>query len=192
MLKAIFRTSLVFTLLLLTGCGGSQFLTRDTPPANTKVVVVEFSDFNCPACASASELAKKIKAIPGLYFEFRHLPLPIRGHETSSAAANAFECAREQGQGDEMESALFDNQGRLDAELFAKLPSLYDFGENFDGEDYEQCLKEDRYGGLVGKDKRTAAVNGVNSTPTFFVNGEKTSGSNLLEVVKQAFEEATE
>lgn len=192
MFKKILGAGLVFTLLLLTGCGGNSFLVRETSPADAKVIVVEFSDFNCPACAGASELAKKIKDIPGLYFEFRHLPLPIRGHETSAAAANAYECAREQGQGDEMEEILFANQGRLDAELFAEIPALNDFGADFDTEDYAQCLSEDRHGGLVGKDKRTAAVNGVNSTPTFFVNGKKTSSSNLVEVVKQAFETTTE
>lgn len=178
-----------FVLVLLAGCSGEPILTREDPPAGTKVVVVEFSDFNCPACRAASETAAKIKNIPGLYFEFRHLPLPIAGHETSAAAANAFECARSQGFADEMEAALFENVGNLDEDLFLKIPEKYDFGENLDSEKFEACVTESEFKSLVDRDYNAARSRGINATPTFFVNGIKTNRSELLKTIAAEFEQ---
>ncbi len=165
-------------------------MTRAPAPEGTKVVVVEFSDFNCPACRSASEIAKKIRKIPNLYFEFRHFPLPISGHETSSAAANAFECGRTQGFGEKMEEVLFANLGNLSEELFLKLPEIHNFGESFDSEKFEKCVIENEFGDLVKKDLSFAKRSGLNSTPTFFVNGLKTPRSDLLTTVAAEFENA--
>ncbi len=187
MLIKIFNSGMIISILLLSGCSGNQLLARETPPDGTKVVVIEFSDFNCPACKSASVLAQKIKAIPNLYFEFRHFPLPILGHESSAAAANAFECAREQIFEAEMENALFENQGRLNKEFFVKIPELYNFTGNFNAGEFEKCISENRYEGLVKNDTRTAISSGINATPTFLVNGVKTPRSNLLEAIANEF-----
>ena len=152
---------------------------------------MEFSDFNCPACRSASELAGKIKNIPNLYFEFRHFPLPLRGHESSKIAANAFECAREQNFGDEMETALFADQSRLGEKLFLEIAEQSHFAGNFDAEKFAKCVAEGNFEKLVERDAQAALNFGVNATPTFFVNGVKTPRDELLEAVRQAFEKAT-
>jgi protein-disulfide isomerase len=188
MLNKFFNGLLACILLVLSGCSVNQSLTRETPPVGTKVTVVEFSDFNCPACAGASQIAKKIKTIPNLYFEFRHLPLAIRGHETSEAAANAYECARYQDFGEEMEDALFENQGSLNEKLFLRIPETYNFGENFDSAVFEQCITDNQFGSLVKRDMSAARSLGVNATPTFFVDGIKTPRGNLLKKIAEKFE----
>jgi protein-disulfide isomerase len=188
MLNKIFNGLLIFALLILNGCGGNQFLNRETPPVGTKVVVVEFSDFNCPACRTASELSKKLKDIPNLYFEFRHLPLPIKGHDSSKIAANAFECGRVQNFGDKMEDALFENQGNLNEKLFLEIPEIYNFGGEFNFEEFEKCVVEGEFENLVTKDLNFARSQNLNATPTFFVNGVKTTQGDLLKKIAAEFE----
>ncbi|MCF7846233.1 MAG: thioredoxin domain-containing protein [Candidatus Peribacteraceae bacterium] len=175
-------------LIALAGCTGNTNWSRESPPDGTKVTVVEFSDFNCPACRAASETASKIKGLPNLYFEFRHLPLPISGHESSPAAANTFECAREQGFGQEMEEALFKNQGSFTESLFLRIPKTYDFDEDFDQTEFAECVSGNNYADLVEADYNFARQQGLNSTPTFFVNGIKTTYRDLLKTVAAAFE----
>lgn len=162
---------------------------RATPPTDTKVIVIEFSDFNCPACRAAATTANKIKEIPNLYFEFRHLPLPLVGHDSSRAAANAFECAREQNFGEKMEIALFANSGKLDEDLFLQIPKKYNFSEDLDFEKFEKCVVENKFKKMIDNDYNFARGRGVNATPTFFVNGVKTMRSDLLKTVAAAFEE---
>ena len=177
--------------ILLAGCAGDATnWSRATPPAGTKVVVVEFSDFNCPACSAAAATANKIKNLPNLYFEFRHFPLPLVGHDSSPAAANAFECARAQNFGEEMEAALFANSGQLGEKLFLAIPKKYNFGENFDSAEFEKCVVDGEFDDFVQKDVNFANSRGLNATPTFFVNGTKATRSNLLKTVAAAFENA--
>ncbi|MFH0834462.1 MAG: thioredoxin domain-containing protein [Patescibacteria group bacterium] len=186
MLRKIFVFGLVS--IALSGCASSGNLNRETPPSGTKVVVVEFSDFNCPACKAASELVKNLEDIPNLYIEFRHRPLPIQGHETSPIAANAYECAKTQNFGREMESALFENQGKFSNDFFLQIPMLYNFGANFDAAKFKQCVEGDEFGGLVTSDSAFAENHGINSTPTFFVNGVKTNRADLATTIQAVFD----
>ncbi|MFH0776744.1 MAG: thioredoxin domain-containing protein [Patescibacteria group bacterium] len=186
MLKKIFASAL--TLIVVAGCSSQTTLNRETPPAGTKVVVVEFSDFNCPACRAASELVANLQGIPNLYIEFRHRPLPISGHETSPSAANTFECARAQNFGNEMETALFANQGKFSTELFLQIPTLYKFGSKFDSEKFKKCIDDNEFSDLVKSDSDFAQGIGVNATPTFFVNGVETERSDLAAKIQAAFD----
>ena len=176
---------------LLAGCGATDnpFLTRGETPPDAKIVVVEFSDFNCPACRGAQPVVREVKRQPGVHFELRHLPLPILGHETSYAAAGAYECGAEQDYGAVFEAALFDNQGSFSEEFFANIPSVYGFETDgtFNSTDYQACLAEERHSKLVSSDARTAARANLRSTPSFVVNGKVvTGGSALQQAVAEA------
>ena len=94
-------------LTLLAACGGSTGgnLATTEVPAETQVTVVEFSDFNCPACAASYPVTREVRRLPNVHFEYRNFPLDIPGHETSFAAANAFECGVAQGKAEEFEAA---------------------------------------------------------------------------------------
>lgn len=179
-------------VFVLTGCGASDspFLTRNETPTDAKIVVVEFSDFNCPACRGAQPVVRELKRQSGLYFELRHLPLAIPGHETSYAAAAAYECGAEQNYGAKFETALFDNQGNFSDEFFLRLPTIYGFAadDTFNSEDYQACLSEERYAKLVSADVRAAAGAGLRATPTFVVNGKVVTGASALQ---QAVAEAS-
>ncbi|MBI5357079.1 DsbA family protein [Candidatus Collierbacteria bacterium] len=152
------------------------------------VTVVEFSDFQCPACRSASAtldglLAKhdgKIK------FIYRHFPLtPI--HKNSMAASIASEAAGEQGKFWEYSKALFEKQ-----DAWEKLGSPQDLFINLAKEVGVADL--DKFKNGIGKQLRRDMILadmslgnqlGVNATPTFFVNGNKVSIGGLTLAVEK-------
>lgn len=177
--------------IFLAGCGNSENAYFNLKPisADEKVVVIEFSDLNCPACKNAHPIAREIRQIPGVHFEYRHFPLNIKGHETSRSAANAYECGVEQDYGSQWETTLFENQGKFTDEFFNSIPEKYGYvkDQNFNPTEYAACLSEERYKDKVQTDYRAALKAGVDSTPTFVVNGELVRGANG---VKNAVEKA--
>lgn len=90
-------------------------VTRGSPDAS--VYLVEFSDFQCPACKAFSPVVEEILKKYGdrILFAYRHFPLPQ--HAYAVDAALAFEAAHEQGKGWEMSDYLFLNQASLTKEV---------------------------------------------------------------------------
>src|SRR6185369_14054253 len=88
--------------------GGASF-----GPANAKVTVVEFSDFQCPYCSRAATVVDQIKEkySTRVRFVFRQFPLPM--HENARGAAEASLAANAQGKFWEFHTKMFQNQGKL-------------------------------------------------------------------------------
>lgn len=151
-------------------------------PENAKVTVVEFSDFQCPACKAANNDLKPFfeKYKDRLRFVYRHFPLPQ--HEYAFKAAEASEAAGEQGRFWEYAAKLFENQPvdpaksltRDDFQKFAK-----DLG--LETEKFNEALASDKYAAKVTKDVNDGARLGVSSTPTFYVNGRKVNNWGEME-----------
>lgn len=180
--------TLLFAVLLSACTSGAapttgSLQTRATPPAG-KIVVVEYSDFNCPACKSSYPLVREVERMPDVYFELRHFPLPIPGHETSSQAASAYECGAEQGLADEFAAALFENQSEegFSDTFLAGLPAKYGFDKRagFDAKKYAACFADGTYTDKIGTDKLSAKQAEVNGTPAFVVNGTLMIGARDL------------
>lgn len=159
------------TALLL----GSKDHTIGTESA--KVTIVEFADFQCPACGSAYPVVKQIteEYKDKIEFVYRHFPLP--GHRNAIPAAQAAEAAGKQGKFFEMSELLFSNQAEWSEGNGAK--------EVFEGyaESLEldmEMFKADRDSSdttaYIQNDQNDGLTLGVNSTPTFFIDGEKYSG----------------
>ena len=142
---------------------------------NAPIKIVEFADFQCPACAAAYPITKKIieQNSQKVYFVARHYPLP--SHDNAQIAAKAVEAAANQGKFWEMYELLFlrqkDWSGKNNAEEiftdYAKELSL-------DIETFENDL--DPAVGTINTDYADGNKLGVNSTPTFFINGQKYTG----------------
>lgn len=134
-----------------------------------KVEVVEFSDFQCPACGFAFTQLKRI--IPEyqdrVKFTFRHMPLS-NIHPYAQKAGEASECAADQGKFWEMHDVMFERQDRL---TIADLKG-YALELGLDITEFGQCLDSGKYASKVASDFAYGASIGVSSTPTFFVNGE--------------------
>lgn len=143
------------------------------------VQMIVYSNFSCPFCAQFSETMKKIEENfkDKLAITFRHYPLP--GHPDAEKAAEAAECAAEQGKFWGMYDKLFTDNiaGRIGEEQFKQ--DAIDLGLNQD--QFNQCLAGGKY---IDKIKEQAAEGdkaGVTGTPTIFVNGNIYPGAYPLE-----------
>lgn len=134
-----------------------------------KTYLVEFSDLQCPACKAYYPEVKKIIETnkDKLLFAYRHFPL--EQHKFAESAALAVEAAAEQDKFWEMHDYIFENQDSLSEEFL--LGAWEKLG--LDKTKYEKAFKEKTYQSSVNTDKADGNQFGVNSTPTFFLNGEK-------------------
>lgn len=151
---------------------------------NAPVKVVEFSDFQCPACKAAHPIIKNILKTKGadVYFVYRHYPLPT--HKNSKVAAQAAEAAGSQGKFFEMHDLLFENQKNWENAGNAKeIFESYARQLELDIEKYNQDF--DNVIGFVNEDFALGNKSGVSSTPTFFINGQKYSGVIQLNQFEQ-------
>lgn len=155
--------------------------------AEAMVIVEEFSDFQCPACQSAQLTVKQVAKEFGdqIRFEYKHFPL-TRIHPRAFTAALAAECANDQGKFWEYHDLLFANQPNFSS---SNLES-YAISLSLDVESFSACLDNRAKADIVRADIDEAESRGVNSTPTFFVNGKKLNNWGLLgEEIKAALGE---
>ena len=142
---------------------------------NATTTLVEYSDFECPACASYYPILKELNREFGdkVKFVYRHFPLS-QIHPNTDNAARASEAAGNQNKFWEMHDFLFENQrswaGSRSAE---KMFSDYALAINLDMELFKRDigLKETRT--KIQNDYKEGLNLGVDSTPTFFLNGKK-------------------
>ncbi len=139
-------------------------------PADAKVTIVEFSDFQCPYCerffTSTYPLIKE-KYGNKVKFVFRHFPI-AQIHPFATQAALASECANEQGKFWEYHDALFSNQQDLSKEALVKYAGL---AKVPDTAKFSACLDSQKYNTKIQSDFNEAVGYGVQGTPTFFING---------------------
>ena len=142
---------------------------------NNSVKIVEFADFQCPACAAAHPIMKKIleEYKDKVYFVYRHYPLP--SHKNSKIAAQSAEAAGNQGKFWEMHDMIYENQADWAEKGNAK--EIFEGYAQKLGLDMDQFNKDlDKGSDSIAKDYADGNIAGVNSTPTFFINGQKYPG----------------
>ena len=158
---------------------------RANPEAS--VVLVEYGDFQCPACGSAAFLINDLleEYAGQIRFEYRHLPLTTI-HPYAFRAAEASECAADQGKFWELYDQMYLNQKNL------KKSDLIDYAagiEGLDSELWQDCLDSRAKSGRVKEDLNEAGQLGYTSTPTFVLNGQKVANyGELPEKIKSLLE----
>jgi protein-disulfide isomerase len=151
-----------------------------TGPANAKVTVVEFSDFECPHCRELHEILKTlIPEHPEVRFIFKDYPL-TQIHPWAETAAIGARCAYIQNPDAFAKFAdqIFSNQEVISAEnAWAK---LNDFAAQagLDQDTFKSCLSSKEAKDAVDNDRREGESLSVNSTPTLFVNGRPIAGGD--------------
>jgi protein-disulfide isomerase len=143
------------------------------------LAIIEFTDFQCPFCARhATETAPALMELAGVRYVSLHLPLDM--HPQAIPAAEAAECAAEQGQFWAMHAALFAGQEALKAGV---IPHL----EGLDDERFSACLEADVALARVTADQQEAERLQVNSTPTLFIGRMRPDGGvDLLKRISGA------
>jgi protein-disulfide isomerase len=151
-------------------------------PRNAKVVVVEFSDFQCPFCGQSYPVVKQLLQNYGDQILFVYKDFPRQDiHPQAVQAALAGQCAHEQGQFWLMHDKLFENQANLaDADL-----KRYAVQSGLNSIQFGTCLQNGKYLGAIQQDFNTGLAAGVNSTPTFFINGIGVRGAVPLATLEQ-------
>ncbi len=151
---------------------------------NAPVVIVEFSEFQCPYCSRVNPTLDQVKEEYGdkVAFVFRDFPLPM--HKEAGKAAEASHCAQEQGKFWEMHDVLFDNQRALQVD---KLKG-YATELGLDQAKFDECLDSGRYAANVDADKAAGEKVGVSGTPAFFINGQFLNGARPFESFKEVID----
>ena len=153
--------------------------------------LIEYSDFQCPACGSYYPILKKVSEDLGakVRFAYRHFPLPQ--HKNAKLAATVAEAAGKQGKFWEMHDLIFQNQSDWSEEknaaiLFAKYAQ--DIG--LDLARFQTDIASDDIKAKIENDYKSGVKAGVNSTPSFFLNGKKINNPRNYDEFKNAIEQA--
>jgi len=156
-------------------------------PDDAKVTIIEFLDFECPACAIYHSTV--IKPMQDKYqdkirYAIRHFPLPdIHPHAVQSSVAAV--CAGAQDKFFEMSEKLFENQKDL------KRPALESYAQDLglNPEDFFSCLDSSDALDRVLKDRNDGRNLGVTGTPTIIINNAFIEGNPNLETLSELIDE---
>lgn len=159
--------------------------TADDPsygPRDAKVVVIEFSDFQCPFCAELYPVLKQAMKNYGdrVLFIYRDFPL-VSDHPQALLGAMGGECAHEQGKFWEMHNKIFENQG----EITESSLKSYAVQLGLNSVKFGECLTSSKFLDEIERDLQDGYAAGVRATPTLFINGGKVSGAINYETLEK-------
>ena len=166
-------------------------ITDDEPakgPEDAPIVLVEYSDFQCPYCARAQPSVAQVLQTYGdkVRLVFRDFPLAM--HDNAQLAAEAGQCAAEQGQFWEYHDVLFANARALAASDLQQYAT--DLG--LDMIPFNSCLESGRHTNGVQADLASGQARGVSGTPAFFINGRLLSGAQPFSAFQKIIDEELE
>lgn len=145
--------------------------------ANSKVTIVEFGDYQCPACGAVHPLVKQVVDAnkDTLTFVFRNFPLSQ--HANALVAAEAAEAAGAQGKYWEMHDKLYENQTEWsDSKNPVDIFVGYAKDLELDTTKFKQEVSDKKYSAKITADQDDGNRLGVNATPTFYIDGAQFSG----------------
>ncbi len=173
----------------------SQVVRYDVPvdddpfigPDVAPITIIEFSDYECPYCKRWHDevFLRLLDEYPDqVRIVYRDFPLDSI-HPNATPAAEAANCANEQGLFWEFHNALFGGAYGLNRDAYIAYAT--DLGMDVDS--FTTCIDERRYADEVQADFEYAAGFGIRSTPTFFINGLAIIGAQPFEVFQQVIEQ---
>jgi protein-disulfide isomerase len=155
-------------------------------PKNAPITIIEFSDYQCPYCKLwHDDVYDRLLANYPAKVRFVYRDLPLTGHSEALPAAEAAQCAGAQNAYWEYHDDLFGQQYGLSRSAY--LQYAQDLGLNVAA--FTTCIDSHRYQSKV-KDSLNYAIGvGVQSTPTFFINGIAVIGAESYETFKQIIDQ---
>ena len=147
------------------------------------VTIVSFEDYQCPFCKRAFD--QTFPQLKSEYIDTGKVKLvyrdyPLSFHPQAQSAAEASECANDQGEFWDYHDALFNNQATLGSDLYTKLAG--DLG--LDVGQFTECVDSGKFRQEVQDDFSYGSSVGVSGTPTFFINGIKLVGAQPFQAFK--------
>ena len=155
---------------------------------NAPITLVEFSEFQCPFCKKARPTIEKILSeYKGkIRYVFRDFPLGF--HKQAKLAANAANCANDQGKYWEYSEELWDSQGKHNQEKITEIAKKLKLNMGT----FEKCVSSKKYYSEIDKDQSEGSSYGVTGTPAYFVNGLFLSGAQPFNKFKELIDEELE
>jgi protein-disulfide isomerase len=150
-------------------------------PANARVTLVEFSDFECPHCQELYEVMKTIEPkYPQIRIVYKNFPL-TQIHPWAEAAAIGGRCAYEQSHAAfwKMESSIFENQDTITPDNAWDRLVQYATKAGLHPDTFKACMASTEAKKAVEEDRADGVALGVDSTPTVYVNGRPLIGGDL-------------
>jgi protein-disulfide isomerase len=153
---------------------------------NAPVKVVEYADYQCPACLEFEQgyypsLIKDYVDTGKVYFTY--MPFKVIGPESDVAAEAAY-CAADQGKYFQMHDTLFANQGAENSGQFTdKRLKAMAVAAGLDASQFNACYDSHKYASQVANDQAAALGINLNSTPSFTVDGKVVSWQNMQDVI---------
>lgn len=135
-------------------------------PADARITIVEFADFQCPHCAATRPMLHQlVESRSDVRLCFKHYPLP--GHPLAVSAAQASVFAHRKGKFWEVADLLFQNQERLSTDEIKRIVGSV----GLDPAELVKAVASGELDSVVEKDKAEGEKLGIEGTPTLFVNG---------------------
>ena len=161
--------------------------------ANAPVTVIEYSDFQCPACGAYYPIVERLnrEASTTMRFVYRHFPLYPLPHKNANIAAYAAEAAGNQGKFWDMYQLLFENQtvwqdSNSAAIIFQGYAERLGLNMGVYKKDVDSAEVKTR----VQRDRDEGEKLGISGTPTFFINGKAITNPNGYEAFKALIDTA--
>ncbi|MBN1584995.1 thioredoxin domain-containing protein [Candidatus Uhrbacteria bacterium] len=168
---------------LLEIAGRPSFGSEENP-----LTVVVFVDFQCSYCRSEALIYRRMMNAYGdrARFVFRHYPIDVL-HPEARQAAEAAECAHEQGKFWQFHDKLLLGDGQLTTD------TLIRYGQEIglDGLQFGTCIADRRHAETVDGDIEAGKIAGVSGTPTFFFNGQRVNGAIPEDVFELLMDQAS-
>jgi len=155
-------------------------------PDDAPVTIIEFSDFQCPFCQKSVPVLQELRRMYGDKIRLIYRDFPGQNHPNAFAAAEASECAHEQGRFWEYHDLLFNRQAPDGLWNFDGLAAE----SGLDVDAFRGCVNSGRFRSEVRKDLEAGLRLGVTSTPTFFVNGRPLVGLQSIPAFQQLIDKA--
>lgn len=157
---------------------------------NAAVRIIEFTDFQCSACGGMYPIVEQVLKSYGnrVHFVMRNFPL-TNVHANAYKAAQAAEAAKAQGKFWEYIDLLFKNQTSLEVDSLKKFASQV----GLDRKRFDQEFDSGKYEPVVRSDMEEGDALGIDSTPTFYINGvmlTEYSEAGLRGAIERAFAKA--
>jgi len=161
-------------------------------PVGAPVVIEDFSDFGCHFCAqfaqtTGEQLRAEYESTGKVRFEFKHF---IIGGETTRNAANAAECAADQGKFWDYHDVLFARQGTSTNPFSVAALKQYAADLGLDTTQFNRCVDSNQHIQTINEDSRIGRGRGVQATPTFFIGSQKIEGAESYQTFKAIIDAA--
>ncbi len=162
---------------------------RSKGHSGAPVRVIEYTDFQCPACRRGAETLEEFASAHPEKFYVEHRHYPLKMHRHALAASIFAECAARQDKFWAFHHLVFERQP-LWADRSNPRPIFMEIADEtgLDKERLAQCVLREDIEETVKEDKEKGRALGVRSTPTFFINEEMVVGSmSLKKKLKEIF-----